>query len=49
MSIDPKPRFTNFYRHCGEEWQDQWDSMCNDRCPECNKEIEPYKSEDVPD
>ena len=46
MSKAPEPRFTNFYRHCGEEWQDQWDSTCNDRCPECNKEIEPYKSED---
>jgi len=23
------------------------DSMCNDRCPECNKEIEPLCSEEI--
>ena len=45
----PEPRFTNYYRHCGQEWNDQWSSMCNDRCPECNHEIEPYKSEDIPE
>lgn len=26
---------------CGEEWWDEWDCLCNDRCPSCNKEIEP--------
>jgi len=45
--------FRNFYQHkdCKEqpgiEWQDEWDCMCNDKCPACNKEIEPYKSEDL--
>ncbi|SHJ62598.1 hypothetical protein SAMN02745165_02802 [Malonomonas rubra DSM 5091] len=40
--------FTNYYRHedCGAEWQDDWDCTCNDRCPVCNVEIEPYKSFD---
>jgi hypothetical protein len=40
-------RFRNHYRHCGVEWDDEWDSTCNDKCPECNAEIEPYKSEDL--
>jgi hypothetical protein len=42
-----KPCFNNYYRHCGTEWVDSWDSMCNDRCPVCGKEIEPYASEPV--
>lgn len=42
-------RFRNHY-HCDDcdvEWQDDWSCMCNDRCPSCNKEIEPYESEDL--
>lgn len=39
--------FRNFYRHCGEEWEDEHSCQCNDRCPVCNAEIEPYKSEDA--
>lgn len=27
------------------EWEDVWDSMCNDKCPVCNHEIEPYESQ----
>ena len=38
-------RYVNFYLHCGKEWQDTWDSMCNDRCPVCDAEITPYKSD----
>jgi hypothetical protein len=26
---------------CGEEWTDEWSCLCNDKCPSCNKEIEP--------
>jgi hypothetical protein len=26
---------------CGEEWTDRWCSDCNDKCPDCNAEIEP--------
>lgn len=45
---DDKLWFLNFYRcPCGAEWQDEWDCTCNDRCPTCNAEIEPYKSEDA--
>lgn len=37
----------NYYKcPCGEEWQDHWDCACNDKCPKCNKEIEPYESEE---
>lgn len=39
----------NYYKcPCGEEWQDNWTCACNDRCPKCNKEIEPYASEGEP-
>ena len=31
--------------YCQLEWDDEWDCACNDRCPTCNKEIEPYESE----
>lgn len=38
---------TNHYLcPCGEEWQDTWDCGCNDHCPACDKEIEPYASDD---
>jgi hypothetical protein len=39
-------RFINHYEHCGERWDDESDCMNNDRCPECDKEIEPFESED---
>jgi hypothetical protein len=40
--------FLNHYHcPCGCEWSDEWDCMCNDRCPECDSECEPYESEDV--
>lgn len=44
--------FTNYYRHAdckvqpGVEWQDTWDCACNDRCPACDAEIEPCKSDE---
>jgi hypothetical protein len=39
--------YTNFYLHCGRHWRDKWSCMCNDHCPVCDKEIEPYKSVDA--
>lgn len=37
--------FLNYYQcSCGETWYEEADSMCNDRCPICRKEIEPYES-----
>lgn len=47
-----KNQFLNHYRHddCpvdpGVEWEDRWSCACNDRCPACNAEIEPYQSDD---
>lgn len=39
-------RYLNQYLcpYCQTEWEDGWDCGCNDRCPDCNKEIEPYES-----
>ena len=42
-------RFINRYR-CpddGTEWTDEWSCACNDKYPTCNKEIEPYESEEI--
>ena len=41
--------FRNYYQcpNDGTTWHDQWDHLCNDRCPVCDSEIEPYFSEDV--
>lgn len=38
--------FTNIYvcPHDNTMWEDVWTCMCNDRCPCCNSEIEPYES-----
>lgn len=40
--------FTNYYlcESCDLEWNDTWSCACNDKCPLCNKEIEPYDSND---
>jgi hypothetical protein len=36
---------TNYYAcPCGMSWCDEWDCECNDHCPECDKEIEPFLS-----
>jgi len=40
-----KTFYRNRYRcTCGKEWEDVWSCMCNDRCPRCNTEIEPFES-----
>ena len=43
----PSLWYSNHYccPYCGLEWHDEWDCACNDRCPTCNKEIEPYESD----
>ena len=42
---DVAVRYLNQYRcpYCQTEWEDSWDCGCNDRCPDCNKQIEPYE------
>jgi len=48
LAEDAAPWYRNDYRcECGEEWSDEWSCMCNDRCPGCNKEIEPHHSEEL--
>jgi len=37
-------RYTNYYVHCKTQWTDQWSCQCNDECPVCGHEIEPYAS-----
>ena len=40
--------FRNYYEcSCGTEWDDEWTSMCDDRCPKCNTSISPYTSEEL--
>lgn len=44
-----KPQwFNKYYRcPCGTEWQDEWDCLCNDRCPTCDTECEPYDHAEI--
>lgn len=41
----------NLYKHeeCGTQWADLWSCGCNDECPKCGGEIEPYVSLAVSD
>jgi hypothetical protein len=41
--------FRNSYRHddCDVGWTDEWSCACNDRCPVCDAEIEPYDFVDL--
>jgi hypothetical protein len=32
---------------CDTQWTDKWSCMCNDKCPNCNAEIEPFESVDL--
>ncbi len=32
---------------CEVGWTDEWSCACNDRCPECDAEIEPFEAEDL--
>jgi hypothetical protein len=40
-------QYINYYRCPNDdaEWIMVWSCMCDDRCPTCRHEIEPYKSE----
>lgn len=48
-SKESPSRFINHYQcpDCGVCWQDHWSCTCNDKCPVCNKEIEPLYSTDM--
>jgi len=48
--VEDRPSvFLNFYRCSVDDtrWTNSWSSMCNDRCPTCGVEIEPFRSEDI--
>jgi hypothetical protein len=51
VEAEPEKPFThrNYYRcpHDNAEWIDDWSCACNDRCPTCRAEIEPYFTEVV--
>lgn len=46
---EPERIYVNYYEcpYDGTEWQDRWSCQCNDKCPLCGKEIEPYESVDA--
>lgn len=41
--------YLKYYKHseCGTVWTDKWSCACNDHCPECDAEIEPYRWKDL--
>ena len=41
--------FRNYFRcpYDAATWIDEWVCMCNDKCPICGAEIEPYDSVDI--
>lgn len=47
--LDSASQFVNHYRcpNDGTVWADIWTATCNDRCPTCGREIEPYASRDL--
>lgn len=49
ITEDEPIRFRNHYRclNDGTEWSDDWSCTCNDHCPTCDAEIEPYESDDI--
>jgi len=40
-------KYINSFIHCRTHWTDTWDCTCNDDCPVCHAEIEPYYSEEI--
>ena len=49
MPTTPTTLFRNSYECsvCGTIWTDEWDCACDDRCPKCNTETEPYDSQEI--
>ena len=41
--------YLNMYKcsDCNHSWSDEWNCMCDDRCPECNTAMTPYESIDI--
>ena len=51
ISSKVEMNFHNFYRckKCKTEWDDCWDSACDDECPKCGTPYTPYKSVKIKD
>lgn len=47
LGLSDARQYRNHYRHCETEWSDEWSCTCNDKCPVCGAEIEPYRSEEL--
>ena len=48
MRTTPMPWFRKHHTcPCGTDWWDEWDCLCNDRCPNCNTEVEPDDHEAI--
>jgi hypothetical protein len=41
--------YLKFYKcsECGTKWTDEWSCTCNDRCPKCRAETEPFDDVDL--
>jgi hypothetical protein len=41
--------YVNYYLcpRDGTEWADAWSAACNGKCPNCNAEIEPHRSDEI--
>jgi hypothetical protein len=39
--------YLNHYEcdRCRCTWEDEWDCMCDDRCPVCNWSVSPHQSD----
>lgn len=46
---DVDMKYRNHYKctQCGTEWTDDWDSMCDDRCPNCGTSMSPHHSDEL--
>src|ERR1700731_3479395 len=48
MRTTPMPWFRKHHTcPCGMDWWDEWDYLCNDRCPTCDAEIKPDEHEAI--
>lgn len=47
ISDEDENTMINYYEcnDCNQSWEDTHSCACNDKCPSCNKEIEPFTSE----
>jgi len=45
--VEEKIMYHNYYKcdDCNVEWEDDWDCMCDDECPDCGTPYSPYQSD----